>query len=150
MSILFVEGQYPAHKNKEVLEAWFGAIQKYPRPERGYDLNGEWDAVITKEGGSSVTTEKDVIKISQTGDKFVGIRTAGGKWVGKNEEMIKGKLFYRMVDEVFINYMSDPITYAMSWSDGRATITEDGNKIIVQSFVNETGYYETVTLSRKK
>ena len=118
-----------------------------------YSLNGEWDAVITKEEANvqlSTTIEKDIIKISQQGNQFVGIRTIGGKWVGKNEEMIKGKLLYKMVDEVFINYMSDPITYAMSWSDGRATITEAGNKIVIQSFVKSTGYYETVTLTRKQ
>lgn len=117
-----------------------------------YDLNGEWDAIIIKIGAGldSGTTEKDIIKISQQGNQFVGTRTMGGKWVGKNEEMIKGKLLYKMVDEVFINYMSDPITYAMAWSDGRATIIEEGNKIVIQSFVNETGYYETVTLTRKK
>lgn len=33
MPILFIESQYPAHKNKEVLEVWLGAIEKYPRPE---------------------------------------------------------------------------------------------------------------------
>jgi len=33
MPIIFIEGQYPAHKNKEVLAAWLGAIEKYPRPE---------------------------------------------------------------------------------------------------------------------
>ena len=33
MPILCVESQYPPHKNKEVLEVWLGAIQKYPQPE---------------------------------------------------------------------------------------------------------------------
>ena len=36
------------------------------------------------------------------------------------------------------------------WSDGRATIIEEGDKIVVQSFVKATGYYETVTLTRQK
>ena len=131
-----------------ILIICFGTIAQLGA-EEAYNLNGEWDAVIIKEGTQSTTIEKDIIKISQQDNQFVGIRTIGGKWVGKNEEMIKGKLLYKMVDEVFINYMSDPITYAMSWSDGRATITEAGNKIVIQSFVNETGYYETVTLIRK-
>ncbi|MDX2413674.1 MAG: hypothetical protein QNK33_00665 [Bacteroidales bacterium] len=134
-----------------ILIICFGTIARL-NANQAYDLTGEWDAVITKEGANvamSITIEKDIIKISQQGNQFVGIRTNGGKWVGKNEEMIKGKLLYKMVDEVFINHMSDPITYAMSWSDGRATITEAGNKIVIQSFVNETGYYETVTLTRK-
>ena len=33
MSIMFIENQYPVHKNREVLAAWFGAIEKYPQPE---------------------------------------------------------------------------------------------------------------------
>jgi hypothetical protein len=33
MPILCIESQYPPHKNKEVLETWLGAIQKYPQPE---------------------------------------------------------------------------------------------------------------------
>jgi len=133
-----------------ILIICFGTIAQIDA-EEAYNLNGEWDAVITKQGRDqlSITIEKDIIKITQPGNQFVGIRTIGGKWVGKNEEMIKGKLSYKMVDEVFINYMSDPITYAMSWSDGRATITEAGNKIVIQSFVNETGYFETVTMIRK-
>jgi hypothetical protein len=33
MPILFIKSQYPTHKNKEVLAAWLGAIEKYPQPE---------------------------------------------------------------------------------------------------------------------
>ncbi|MCK5100934.1 MAG: hypothetical protein KAR45_22685 [Desulfobacteraceae bacterium] len=33
MPIVVLESQYPLNKNKEVLAAWLGAIEKYPRPE---------------------------------------------------------------------------------------------------------------------
>ena len=33
MPIVFIENQYPVHKNKEVLAAWLRAIEKHPRPE---------------------------------------------------------------------------------------------------------------------
>jgi hypothetical protein len=33
MPIIFVESQYPASKNKEVLAAWMKALEKYPRDE---------------------------------------------------------------------------------------------------------------------
>ncbi len=33
MPIVFIESQYPVHKNKEVLAAWLRALEKYPRPE---------------------------------------------------------------------------------------------------------------------
>ncbi len=121
--------------------------------DEAYNLNGDWDAVITKTGSESsikVIEEKDIIKISQQGNQFVGIRTIGGKLVGKNEEMIKGKLSYKMVDEVFIRYVSDPMTLGLSWIDGRATIIKEGNKIVIQSFVKDTGYFETVTLTRQE
>jgi hypothetical protein len=31
--IIFVESQYPVHKNNEVLAAWLPALEKYPQPE---------------------------------------------------------------------------------------------------------------------
>lgn len=33
MPIICVESQYPLHRNKEVLAAWLGAIEKYPKPD---------------------------------------------------------------------------------------------------------------------
>jgi hypothetical protein len=33
MPIMFIENQYPLHKNKEVLAAWLRAIERYPQPE---------------------------------------------------------------------------------------------------------------------
>jgi len=134
-----------------VLLFCFGVIS-HLNAESAYDLNGEWEAVITKTGMFSsmvVANEKDVIKISQQGDQFVGVRTIGGKFVGKNEEMIKGKLKYKMVDEVFVRYVSDGVTFDLSWIDGRATITENGHKIEIQAVVGSTTYYETVTLTKK-
>ena len=118
---------------------------------QAYNLNGKWDAVIAYRGAisGSSTNEKDIIKISQQGDQFVGIKTIGGKFVGKNEEMIKGKLLNRMVDEAFVRYAHDPITFDLSWSDGRATITEEGNKIVVQSFIPSIPAFVTITMTRK-
>ncbi len=130
----------------------FGTIAS-SSAEEAYNLNGAWDAIITKTGtisSTKVIDEKDVINISQQGNQFVGIRTIGGKFVGKNEEMVKGKLSYKMVDEVFIRYVSDPISFDLSWIDGRATIIDEGNKIVIQSFIEATGYFETVTLTRQK
>lgn len=118
-----------------------------------YDLNGEWDAVITKTGmysGTTVADERDTIKISHNGDQFVGVRTIGGKFVGKNEEMIKGRLNYKLVDEVFLRYVSHPVTFDLSWIEGRSVITDDGQKMEAQAVVESTTYFETVTLTRKK
>jgi hypothetical protein len=134
-----------------VLLFCFGVIS-HLNAGSAYDLNGEWEAVITKTGmfeSRVLANEKDVITISQQGDQFVGVRTVGGKFVGKNEHMIKGKLKYKMVDEVFVRYVSDPVTFDLSWIDGRATITENGHKIEIQAVVGSTACYETVTLTKK-
>jgi hypothetical protein len=33
MPIIVIDSQYPYHKNKEVVETWLKALEKYPRPE---------------------------------------------------------------------------------------------------------------------
>ena len=33
MPIIMIENRYPVNKNQEVLAAWLGAMEKYPRPE---------------------------------------------------------------------------------------------------------------------
>lgn len=121
--------------------------------DESYDLTGEWDAVITKTGiysGTTVANERDTIKISQNADQFVGVRTIGGKFVGKNEEMIKGRLKHKLVDEVFLRYVSHPVTFDLSWIEGRSVITDDGHKMEIQAVVESTTYFETVTLTRMK
>ena len=132
-----------------LLIAFFGTIIPLVAGE-AYNLNGEWTAVITKEMPNtpfSKTIETDIIKITQVGDWFVGIRTIGGKFIGKNEEIIKGKIVYKMIDDAFIHFVSDP-TFELCWCKGKATITEEGNKIDMQTFVKCTGMYETVSLTR--
>ena len=54
-----------------------------------YDLNGEWDAHI--DNGKYGISE-DVIKITQDGNKFVGIKLIGNQWVGKGKETMRGEL----------------------------------------------------------
>lgn len=87
--------------------------------EEAYNLNGEWTAIITKEMPNtpfSKTIENDIIKITQVGDWFVGIRSIGGKFIGKNEEIIKGKIVYKMIDEAFLHFVSDP-TFKPCWCE---------------------------------
>jgi hypothetical protein len=50
MGILFHERQYPAHKNKEVVAAWFRALEKYPRPEGFFNTLIDNAAIPTKQG----------------------------------------------------------------------------------------------------
>jgi hypothetical protein len=50
MGILFHDRQYPAHKNKEVVAAWFRALEKYPQPEGLFTTLIDNAARPTKQG----------------------------------------------------------------------------------------------------
>lgn len=114
-----------------------------------YDLNGEWDALYHND---LTGTANDVIKITQEGYKFVGIKLIGKRWLGKGSETIRGELIDKIIDKSAICYKKDyPAAHDKSWSDARAVITEDGNKIIIQSFMKTLvgDYLMTITLTRK-
>lgn len=50
MPILCIESQYPPHKNQEVLETWFGAIQKHPQPEGVFSTLIDTAVSVDKKG----------------------------------------------------------------------------------------------------
>ena len=50
MGILLHEMQYPSNKNKEVVAAWFRAIEKYPQPEGLFTTLIDTAARPTKQG----------------------------------------------------------------------------------------------------
>ncbi|MDF1556034.1 MAG: hypothetical protein P1P84_23365 [Deferrisomatales bacterium] len=105
-------------------------------PDAVFDLAGEWDAVVTVRGlGSGTeTVEKDVVKISQKGNEFLGIRTVGCSHISKNGEWIKGKLANGLVVEASIQITDDPVTFTTKWNDGRAALVADANQLVAQSF----------------
>ncbi len=53
MPIVFIESQYPPHKNNEVLETWFTAIEKHPVPENMFKTLVD-TAVSTDKNGFKV------------------------------------------------------------------------------------------------
>ena len=53
MPIIFIENQYPLHKNKEVLAAWLRALEKYPRP----------DGLFTTLVDTAVSSDKNGLKV---------------------------------------------------------------------------------------
>src|SRR4030042_2249353 len=65
-----------------------------PSGEVVCDLNGEWDALYESlgpwlwAGNKNVT---DVLKITQQGGSFVGVKTIGGGYVPKDAVSIKGE-----------------------------------------------------------
>jgi len=117
-----------------------------------FDLTGEWDAAIYGAGWDAKVyqLENDVVKITQTGNDFVGIRLVGGKHVGKNDEWIKGRIVNGIVESVSIRYTGDPITFALSWGEARATVGRDGTTIAAQMYAGSLPYYVTAELTKRK
>ena len=109
------------------------------------DLNGEWDAVYETWVGNL----KDTVKISQEGNKFVGIRLIGSVYVPKGSKAIKGELIGQMFNQVSALTYKEGEGEKLVWTDSQGVIIENGNKIVIQSYVNQL-VMVTVTMTRKK
>lgn len=110
-----------------------------------YDLSGEWDAVYSAEFGGS----KDIVKISQVGNQFVGVKLIGSVYIHKGEETIKGELIDEMINQVSARTYKEGKGGGVVWSDAQGVIIENGNKIIIQTYVNNYCVM-TLTMTRKQ
>jgi hypothetical protein len=125
-----------------------------PSGEVVCDLNGEWDALYELKLGNF----PDMVKITQQGGSFVGIKMIGTHYVPKGEVAIKGELDKNGVKEAVVTLVTANVSHS-SGSGGRlgrqmeatptacnckGQISEDGNKIILHGC--ET---VRVTLTRK-
>jgi hypothetical protein len=105
-----------------------------------YDLNGEWDAVYdNKQFGIS----KDIVKITQEGNKFVAIKLIGNAWVGKGKETLKGELGGDGFKSIYGN------SQASGWQPSTGKILDGGNKIVEEQFIERFDYTCVITLTRK-
>jgi hypothetical protein len=105
-----------------------------------YDLSGEWDAVIDN-GAWGIS--KDIIKITQEGNKFIGVKLIGNQWVGKGEETIKGELDGSGIKSL------EGYTAAEGWVPGDGKILDGGNKIVDEIEVKSINLTVVETLTRK-
>jgi len=105
-----------------------------------YDLNGEWDAVIDN---GMYGISKDIIKITQEGNKFVGIKMIGNQWVGKGEETIRGELEGSGFKSL------DGYAAGEGWCPGDGKILDGGNKIVDEVEVKNLNLTVVETLTRK-
>ncbi len=111
-----------------------------PNGEVVCDLNGEWDALYENLGASSYYGNlKDMLKITQHGGSFTGVKMIGTPYVGKGEESIKGEL-----DKKGITKARVVLVTGIQFLDCKGQISEDGNKIIIDG-----GDRIRVTLTRK-
>lgn len=70
-----------------------------------YDLNGEWSSAFDTGGWGTL---KDIVKITQDGNQFIGIYLLNGdQLAGKNKEKIKGKIKGNMIDGVYFYDVTD-------------------------------------------
>ena len=117
------------------------------------DLSGEWDAIFIRmreAEGATFDAEEDVVKIIQNGNEFIGRCMIGAKRRGKNEEAVKGKLSNGKLEEIFLSYPIDQITYKLDWSKGRATINEVGDLILFYSALQNEPVHLTFVLKKRK
>ena len=101
-----------------------------------YDLSGEWDAIYdNKEFGG---INKDIVKITQKGNEFIGIKLIGNQFMPKGGETIKGEL----EKDGFKSFSGYTVE---GWSWSTAKISEKGNKIEIETPVMGSMIYLTLT-----
>ena len=111
-----------------------------PNGEVVWDLNGEWDALYENFGAYSyIGNIKDMLKITQQGGSFVGVKTIGSGTVPKDAASIKGELEKNGIKKIWVMLFQGD-----SGMECKGQISEDGNKIIIDG-----GETVRVTLTRK-
>jgi hypothetical protein len=104
-----------------------------------YDISGEWDAIIDYGGfGGDV---KDIIKIKQESNIFVGTVSKGDDYLDKDDELLKGELERNGFKSITRNVPG------LGWVPSSGKIDESCNKIFVKS--GDTGNTYSVALTRK-
>ena len=140
MALLVMASLLCAAHAQTVEKNWKQTIT-LPSGEVVCDLNGEWDALYEGLGNFSYVGKfTDILKITQQGDSFVGIKTIGSEVVPKDAVSIKGELDKNGVKKVRVMIHT-------GWGYGedcKAQISEDGNKIIIDGCKSVT-----LTLTRK-
>jgi len=113
-----------------------------PSGEVVCDLNGEWDALYENLGSFEwVGNIKDMLKITQQGGSFVGVKMIGSPYVPKDAVSIKGELDKNGIKNVRV-VLNTFLEDIFDCKGGQ--ISEDGNKIIIDG-----GWRIRVTLTRK-
>jgi hypothetical protein len=115
-----------------------------PSGEVVCNLNGEWDALIERyllftAPKEVVAGYKDIIKITQKGNEFVGIRLIGMEWLGKGTEAIRGKLDRNEFKEIQLLFKP-----SSGWQDCNGEMSKDCNKMVL-----DNGKDWKATLERK-
>jgi hypothetical protein len=110
-----------------------------PSGEVVCDLNGEWDVFIESVYGGPT---RDVFKITQQGSSFVAIRMMGNPYMPPGSEGARGELDKNGFKKV-------QIMSAMGLLDSKGQISDDGNKMVIDSINRPDGVKVRQTYTRK-
>ena len=106
-----------------------------------FDLSGEWDAIYdNKEYGG---INNDIVKITQKGNEFVGIKLIGNQYSPKGSETIKGELEKDGFKSLTTNSAVE------GWGPAAGKIDEKCNKIVIERTLVIPGIAFVITLTRK-
>lgn len=99
-----------------------------PNGEVVLDVSGEWDVLVENYGPWSFAgSYPQLVKMTQTGSSFVGIRMKDDPWNPKGTEAIRGELDKNGLKKVqMVSTKSGPI-------DAKGKISEDGKKMVIDN-----------------
>ena len=99
-----------------------------PNGEVILDIGGEWDVLVENYGQWSFAgSYPQKMNITQEGSSFVGTRMMNDPYNAKGSTVIRGELDKTGVKKV-------TVMTGMGPQDGKAEISEDGNKIIIDVY----------------
>lgn len=102
-----------------------------------YNMDGEWNAIIDDSPWGEF---KDILTITQEGNKFVGIISKGNEKYHKGDELIKGELVKNGFESIERNTVQGWMTETIG------KIDEGCNKIVVETDVGTSTH--TIELNR--
>ena len=110
-----------------------------PNGEVILDMTGEWDVFYEHYGFLRAAGDyKDILTITQEGNKFVAVKQIGSEYVPKGAETIRGELRSDGFKTIQMTERGG------GWTDCKAKISEKGNKIVL-----DDGESSKATLTRK-
>ena len=94
------------------------------------DMSGEWDTHWEFYGTFSwIQPVTDIVKITQKGTTFTGVKQIASKWRPKGAETIKGKLEKVGFKEVYAYMHTGVMSEGFAWEKCNWEISENGNKM---------------------
>jgi hypothetical protein len=108
---------------------------RLPDGEVVWDLNGEWDVLVECYGEwSAAGSWPQICKITQEGSSFVSVRMIDDPYNRKGSQNLRGELDRSGFKKVQIMASVGPL-------DAKGTISEDGNKMIIDDGIKVRSTY---------